>query len=110
VGEKPVHSVVSADNSTLYVSNFGSNNVTIYAIDLGKVVGSVAVGDKPDALALTANQSYVLVANTGSGDLAVVRVVRFPTTSKFSKDQNLVTTIPVGAQPNDIVVKAFNSK
>jgi YVTN family beta-propeller protein len=110
VGEKPTRGIVTADNSTLYVSNFGSNSVTTYSIDNGKVLGAVQVGNKPDALALSGDESYLLVVNSGSADVAVVRPKILASSSKRDQARALVTMIPVGAQPNDIVVKAFTTK
>jgi len=36
VGAQPARGVISLDNSRLYISNFGSNNIAVYDIDLGK--------------------------------------------------------------------------
>jgi DNA-binding beta-propeller fold protein YncE len=94
----------------LYVSNFGSDTISVYAIDEGRVIGSVRVGSRPDALALAPNEEHLLVADTGSGDVAVVRTVKTKDNSKFSADRALVNVIPVGNQPNDIVIKAFEVK
>jgi YVTN family beta-propeller protein len=100
---------VTSDNSLLYVSNFGSDNVSVYAIDEGRVIDSVPVGSRPDGLALTPNEDHLLVVDTKSGDVAVVRTVKTSDNSKISAARALVTVIPVGDQPNDIVVKAFKS-
>ena len=54
--------MVSLDNSRLYISNFGSNNIAVYDIDLGKIIAYLPVGTHPDALALSQNQNYLLVA------------------------------------------------
>ena len=107
IGSNPVRGVVTSDNSLLYVSNFGSDTVSVYAIDEGRVIGSVRVGSRPDALALTPDEDHLLVVDTGSGDVAVVRTVKTSDNSKFSADRALVNVIPVGNQPNDIVIKAF---
>jgi YVTN family beta-propeller protein len=104
-----VRGVVTSDNSLLYVSNFGSDNVSVYAIDEGRVIGSVQVGSHPDGLALTPSEDHLLVVDTKSGDVAVVRTVKTRDNSKISADRALVTVIPVGNQPNDIVIKAFKS-
>ena len=109
IGNNPVRGLVSSDNSLLYVSNFGSNNVSVYAIDEGRVIGSVTVGSHPDGLALTPDEEHLLVADTKSGDVAVVRTVKTRDNSKISAARALVTVIPVGNQPNDIVIKAFKS-
>ena len=47
IGDDPVRSLVSADNSLLYVANFHSQYVAIYSIDESKYIGSVHVGDGP---------------------------------------------------------------
>jgi DNA-binding beta-propeller fold protein YncE len=105
IGAKPVRAVVSADNSRLYVSNFGANSIAVYDIDAGKIVAVLPVGTQPDALALSQSQNYLLVLNSGSGDLAVIQKRR-PKKLEPS-EYSLLTMIPVGLQPNQIVVKAF---
>ena len=109
IGNKPTRGIVTSDNSLLYVSNFGSDTVSVYAIDEGRVIGSVQVGSHPDALALSPNEEHLLVVDTRSGDVAVVRTVKTRDNSKISADRALVTLIPVGNQPNDIVIKAFQT-
>ena len=105
VGAQPTRGVVSLDNSRLYISNFGSNNIAVYDIDLGKVISVLPVGTHPDALALSQNQNYLLVLDSGSGDLVVIQK-RKP--KKFEPSEySLLTIIPVGMQPNQIVVKSF---
>jgi YVTN family beta-propeller protein len=105
IGTKPARGVVSADNSRLYVSNFGSNSVAVYDIDLGKIVATVPVGSGPDGLALDQSQNYLLVLNSQSGDVTVIQK-RKPRKLEPS-EYSLLTMIPVGVQPNHIVVKAF---
>jgi YVTN family beta-propeller protein len=105
IGAQPVRAVVSLDNSRLYVSNFGANNVAVYDIDLGRVIAVLPVGTHPDALALSQSQNYLLVLNSGSGDVAVIQK-RKPKKLEPS-EYSLRTIIPVGMQPNQIVVKSF---
>jgi YVTN family beta-propeller protein len=107
IGDKPVRGIVTSDNSLLYVSNFGSDTVSVYAIDEGRVIGTVQVGSHPDGLALSPDEGHLLVVNSRSGDVAVVRTVKTRDNSKISAERALVTLIPVGNQPNDIVIKAF---
>jgi DNA-binding beta-propeller fold protein YncE len=106
VGSQPTRGVVSRDNSRLYISNFGSNNIAVYDIDLGKVIEYLPVGTHPDALALSQNQNYVLVLDSGSGDLAIIQK-REPNKKLEPSEYSLLTIIPVGMQPNQIVVKSF---
>jgi YVTN family beta-propeller protein len=106
IGDQPTRGVISLDNSRLYISNYGSNNVAVYDIDLGKVVAYLPVGTHPDALALSQNQNYLLVLDSGSGDLAVIQK-RQPDKKFEPSEYSLLTIIPVGMQPNKIVVKSF---
>jgi YVTN family beta-propeller protein len=106
IGSHPTRGVVSRDNSRLYVSNFGSNNIAVYDIDLGKVIDNLPVGTHPDGLALSQNQNYLLVLDSGSGDLAVIQK-RQPNKKFEPSEYSLLTIIPVGMQPNQIVVKSF---
>lgn len=107
IGQHPSHGVVTLDNSRLYVSNFGSNTVAVYDIDMGRRIGpALMVGSRPDALALTPDQNYLLVLDTQSGDVTVIQK-RKPKRTLETSEYSLLTLIPVGMQPNGIVVKAF---
>jgi len=99
MGTHPVRGLVNADNSLLYVSNFGAGRVIIYGIDDGKRIGEgVKVGEGPDALAFNSSGHLLLVVDSQSGDIAVVRT---------ATPASLLTLFPAGRGPNDIVVKAF---
>ncbi|WP_263359346.1 beta-propeller fold lactonase family protein [Acidicapsa ligni] len=97
MGSRPVRGLVSNDNSLLYVSNFNSQDLSIYGIDDGKRVGSVHVGDGPDALAFSAAGNLLFAVDARSGDVAVVR----------TSSRSLFTLLPTGRRPSSIVVKAF---
>jgi len=77
-------------------------------MDLGKIVDYLAVGTRPDGLALSENQNYLLVLDSGSGDLAVIQK-RTPEKKFEPSEYSLLTIIPVGVQPNQIVVKSFRA-
>ena len=98
MGDDPVRGIVSADNSMLYVADFHSQYVTPYAIDDGKRLQSIHVGDGPSALAFSAVGHLLFVVDARSADIAVVRT-RVP--------QSLFTMLPTGRAPNAIVVKVF---
>jgi len=87
------------------VTNFGSNSVAVYDIDMGRRLPTLTVGSRPDGLALTPDQNYLLVLDTQSGDVTVIqkRTPRKLEPTEYS----LLTLIPVGMQPNAIVIKAF---
>ena len=105
IGQHPARGVVTLDNSRLYVSNFGSNSVAVYDIDMGRRIATLTVGSRPDGLALTPDQNYLLVLDTESGDVTVIQK-RKPRKLEPS-EYSLLTLIPVGVQPNAIVVKTF---
>ena len=77
----------------------------MYDIDLGRRIATFTVGSRPDALALTPDQNYLLVLDTQSGDVTVIQK-RKPRKLEPT-EYSLMTLIPVGVQPNAIVVKAF---
>jgi YVTN family beta-propeller protein len=105
IASRPVYSIVGSDGSTLWISNFGSDSVNIWGIDDGHLMDppSVRTGHAPDALAFSADEHLLLVADAHSDDIAVIR----------TEDRNgplLFTILPVGGSPNAIVVKAMQSK
>ena len=97
--------MVTLDNSRLYVSNFGSDSVSVYDIDMGRRITTLTAGSRPDALALTPDQNYLLVLDTQAGDVTVIQK-RKPRKLEPT-EYSLLTLIPVGMQPNAIVVKTF---
>jgi DNA-binding beta-propeller fold protein YncE len=101
---------VTSDNSLLYVSNFGSNSVTVFSILDSTVLGTVQTGAGPDALALNEDENFLLVADSNAGDVAVIRTTKLPTGSKKSAERALVTMIAVGAQPSQMAVKVVGTK
>jgi YVTN family beta-propeller protein len=105
IGQHPSRGVVTLDNSRLYVTNSGSNSVAVYNIDLGRRIDTLTVGSRPDGLALTPDENYLLVLDTQSGDVTVIQK-RKPRKLEPT-EYSLLTLIPVGVQPNAIVVKAF---
>jgi YVTN family beta-propeller protein len=100
IGADPVRGLVSRDNALLYVANLHSQEVTVYSIDDGKRVGAVHVGDGPAALEFSAAGHLLFVADSRSGDVAVVRTA----------SRSLFTLLPAGREPNAIVDKAFTVK
>ncbi|MDE1161426.1 MAG: beta-propeller fold lactonase family protein [Acidobacteriaceae bacterium] len=111
IGAKPSRSVTTGwskssvipNDDTLWVSNFGADSVSVYSIGDGRMMAAARVGSRPDALAFSADEHLLLVADSGSADVAVIRTqpVGQPT---------LVTLLPAGLQPNDIVIKASTTK
>lgn len=103
VGAKPSRAVISRDDSSLWVSNFGADSAGLYSPEDDRIETSVRTGSRPDALAFSADEHLLLVADAGSADVAVIRTQ--------SKDgPSLVTLLPAGGPANDIVVKSFRAK
>jgi YVTN family beta-propeller protein len=99
IGDTPVRGIVSADNATLWVANLHSQVVNLYSIDDGKLSGYVHVGDGPSALAFASNGYLLLVVDSASNDLAVVRTAT----------RSLFTVLPAGKNPSAIAVKSFTA-
>ncbi|MBB5066721.1 YncE family protein [Granulicella mallensis] len=104
IGAKPSRAIVSQDNTSLWVTNFGADSTSLYSIDDGRLITGIRTGSRPDAIAFSADEHLLLVADSGASDVAVIR-----TQSKSGFPQ-LFTILPAGKHPNDIVVKAFQSK
>jgi DNA-binding beta-propeller fold protein YncE len=103
MGADPVRSIVSADNSLLYVGNLHSDYVTVYSIEDGKRVDAIHVGDGPSAMAFSAAGHLLFVVDARSGDVAAVRTA----VSALSPHRQMFTMLPAGHGPNAIAVKAF---
>ena len=68
--------------------------------DDGQRIGGVSVGDGPSAMALSSLGHLLLVVDTHSGDLALVRTA----------SHALFNIVPTGSGPNSIAVKSFTVK
>ena len=98
---QPSRAIISRDNSTLWITDFGADSATLYSIDDGRIEASVRTGSHPDALAFSADEHLVLVADSASADVALIR-------TDSAGGPTLLTVLPAGSQPNDIVVKDFH--
>lgn len=103
IGNHPAHGLVSGDNGALWVSNVGGEAISLYSIADGKFLSSIRTGIAPDALAFSEPEQMLLVADTRSGDVAVIR-----TASKLGPA--LFTILPAGGSPVAIVVKGMPAK
>jgi YVTN family beta-propeller protein len=100
VGTHPASGLATADNSTLYISDFDADSLSVYSIDDGELLqDQPRTGDGPDAMAFSKAGNLLFVVDARSGDVAVIRT--------SSKPSSLLTMFPVGMKPNDIAIKAF---
>jgi YVTN family beta-propeller protein len=104
IGPHPSRALVSADNALLWVSAFAGGAVDIYSIDDGKLLGTVRVGEGPDALAFSREGHLIFVVDSLSSDVAVVRTRRSST-----QFPSLVTLLPTGMKPAGIAVEGFRT-
>ncbi len=85
----------SARGLLLFISNSGSNYISIVDRSLERVIAAVTVGPKPMGMALNATKDTLYVVNSGSRNISVVDTVQF----------NIRDTIEIttGLDPTDIV-------
>jgi len=104
IGSRPTCGIVSRDNSTLWVANFGADSLALYSIDDGRLEPrGVRTGSAPVALAFSDDEHLLLAADAHSGDVAVVR-------TEGKEGPALFTMLPAGISPNAIAVKAIRKK
>ncbi len=103
IGAKPSRAIISGDDSTLWATNFGADSASLYSIDDGRMEAAVRTGSRPDALDFSQDEHLLLVVDSGSSDVAVFR-------TESRNGPSLVTMLPAGAKPNDLVVKSFRSR
>lgn len=81
-------------DSRAYVTNEGSNDVSVVDVETEVVVATVPVGLAPRGVAIAPDGQSVYVANSGSNTLSMI-----------DTDTNTVSvTIPVGNVPQDIAI------
>lgn len=74
VGISPRGTVLSPDNSLLFVSNSGSNDVSIINLNNRQEIIKIPVGDNPRALSITPDGKYVNVPCWGADSLSIIEV------------------------------------
>ena len=97
VGSSPVTALITPNGAEVYVSNSGSNTVSVISTVSDAVTATVPVGSGPDALAVSPDGSKVFVGQNG-GDVSVI-----DTATKS------VTTISTGAPVRDLVQRFINT-
>jgi DNA-binding beta-propeller fold protein YncE len=102
IGSAPSRGVLLPDASGMFVSDTAAGRVAPVDIVNRKVMRPIEAGAAPAALAFSPGESpsLLLVANRDSGDISVIRI--------RPDSQSLLTMIPVGEKPGDVVVKLFS--
>lgn len=79
----------------LFISNYGSNYVSMIDRSLERVIGAVTVGEAPAGMAINAIQDYLYVVNSGSRSISVIDTSQLRVLSTIQ--------LPGGIGPSDIV-------
>jgi YVTN family beta-propeller protein len=104
LGRNAVAGVFRQDMSVLYIANAGDGSVLAMDVQTREVLASTHVGMEPRALALTPDQRLLVVADRAASSLAVLHA----DAASLSNDRSvLITTVPVGASPVDVVVPDY---
>ncbi len=104
LGLGPAAGVFRQDNNVLYIANSGDGSVLALDVPNRAVLASPHVGLEPRALALTPDQQLLVVADRAGSSLAVLHA---DPTSLNNDRSVLITTVPIGASPVDVVVPDF---
>ncbi len=98
VGHEPRAMAFDPANGELYLTNYGSNNVSVISdvnINDGggpKVAGAIPVGSSPEAITYDAVNGEIDVANFGGDSVTVIS----------GATNSVVATVPVGIGPSGI--------
>jgi len=106
-GREPSAAVIRRNQSVLYIANAGDGSVTALEVENRTVLSSTRTGTEPRSLALTPDERYLVVADAASSDVAILRtdVTDAPSLGPTPTSRTaLITTVPVGARPVDVVV------
>ena len=91
--------ILSPESGLLYVCDAVADRITPVLINNRRVLRPIQVGQQPMALRFTPGGRLLLVLNQGSDDLSVVGM--------RTGAGSLLTMIPVGHQPRELVVQLF---
>lgn len=101
LGLNSVAGVFRQDMSVLYIANEGDGSVLALDVQNRQVLASTHVGIEPYALALTPDQRLLVVADRAASSLAILYA---DPTGLANNRSALLTTVPIGTAPVDVVV------
>lgn len=93
VGVNPVAAACTSDGRKAYVTNQGSNTVSVVSTKDFTNQGNIPVGAAPGPITISADNNYVFVANTGDGTVSVID----------TNSDTVTNTLTVGTNPSEIV-------
>jgi YVTN family beta-propeller protein len=97
VGSAPGEGVYSATADELYLSDSAAGRLVPIAMGTRHLGSTIPVGRQPTSCRLDPSGELLLVANQDSNDVAVIQV----------RTGSLMTMVPVGSRPSDMVVMLF---
>ena len=92
VGQQPGRVAITPDGGRAYVTNFGSDTVSVLGSGLG--TETVRVGRQPSVVAIAPNGRFAYVTDNGSGDVSVLDTA----------GRAVVATVKVGTRPTGLAV------
>ena len=99
-GNDPVVPVITPDGSKIYVTNSGSDNVSVIATASNSISSIITVGDNPWGTAITPDGSKVYVLNKDNNNAYVINTV----------SNTVIDTIELGTNPWGIAVNPSGTK
>lgn len=90
VGESPLGITVTPDGSKVYVTNSGSNNVSVIDTATNIVTATVPVGNDPVGVAVTPEGTRIYIANSGSNSVSVIDTITNTVTATVDVGNNPV--------------------
>ena len=72
LGSEAYTCILTPDNSKLYISLWGKDQVVAYDTKKNKIVDSILVGDNPNDLCMTHNAKYLFVSNANDNTVSVI--------------------------------------
>ena len=89
VGTNPYNSKLNTTNHKLYISNYGSGDVSVINTITGFITATISVGTNPSEIAIDESTNLVWVTNRGSNNVTYID----------STTDTIVGTISVGSLP-----------
>ena len=94
VGNRPCDAAALPNSEYVYVTNGGSNNVSVIRTSDNTVAATIPVGDSPDGIVALPNGNYVYAVNRGGNSISVIK----------TSNNTVETTIPLNTGPMNIAV------
>ena len=96
-GSTPVTATITArpaPSGFAYITNYGSDNVSVIDIGTNTVVATINVGSGPWAVALTPDSKFAYITNLKSNNVSVINTA----------SNAVIATIPVGLNPGSAAI------